>query len=492
METNEYEELPKENLVSLLTERDREIEKLQLLIIQANKSRFGKKSEKLSSDDRQGLLFSFEAPGPIAVETISVVPEHTRTVHKKGRKPLPDNLPRNRIEHPPEETVCSCCKEPLVKIGEDITEELDYSPATFVLNEHVRVRLACSRCKGNGVETSKLPETVQPLERARPGSGLLASIIINKYVDHLPLYRQEQMFLRAGIEIPRQRMCDRVMKVADLLYPLWKELKQEILLNPYVQADETTIKVQDPDKENEGLFTGYFWSLHKPPNLAYFEYFPSRAGEAAKELLKDFKGTIQTDLYAGYNKVLLPGEVIRIACLAHVRRKFIEVEKTAKSECTKVLELISRLYQNEAKWKNADSQERLNLRQQHSVPVLSELHEYLSMLQVRTLPKAPLMEAISYALIQWEQVKAIFSDGNYQLDNNAIERQIRLIALGRKNYLFAGSHDGARAAATFYSLLGTCKLNKVNQFTWLSDVISKLKTINRSNAKQLLPHIWKN
>lgn len=491
MESVPYTALPQEQLVTLLRDRDREIEKLHLLLIQANKRQFGVKSERQSSSALQETLFSFEAePAPVTPDTVEIAAHERRTT--RGRKPLPENLPRYRIEYKPDVTHCPCCDKELAFFDGEVTEELEYKPAELFVNEHVRLKGVCPDGCRFGVETGELPETVQPLSKRRPGPGLLTQICIAKFVDHIPLYRQEQAFLRQNVEIRRQRLCDWVHATAtEIMAPLWRALKAEALSASYVQADETEMKVQDSDKEGK-CHKGYFWAAHAvTEKLAFFEYHETRAGSAAQEVFRGFSGMLQTDLYAGYNKIILPDKVERIACLAHVRRKFIEVRPTAGSEVDTVIWMIGKLYSFEKKWSNAPPPKLLELRAQFSKPILAELHSYLSTLAARTLPQSALMKAISYALEQWSAIERILESGHFQLDNNAIERQIRPIAVGRKNYLFAGSHQGAQNAAVIYSLIATCKLNKVNVFTWMQDIITRVPSHPISRIGDLLPHRWK-
>jgi hypothetical protein len=303
------------------------------------------------------------------------------------------------------------------------------------------------------------------------------------------------MFLRDGITLSRKRMCDWTQRVVDEYFSLlWQELKAEVLSFPYVQADETSIKVRDLEvlKAEQKLFTGYFWAVHAPPDLAFFEYHPSRASESAKEVLKDFKGVVQTDAYAGYNAVVLPEEVSRLACLAHIRRKFIENRKLAPATADQIIRQIAKLYELEKKCRNLEPQERLAQRQQKAAPLFEDLYELMAESSKRLLPKHGLQEALRYALKQKTQMELYLSNGNYYIDNNAIERQIRPIALGRKNYLFAGSHDGASSAAVLYSLLATCKLCGVNPRNWMTDVLRRIPAHPRNQLADLLPQRWKN
>lgn len=477
-------------LIEVIDKLEREVERLQVHLVNINRKTFVKKNERQASSMQTGL-FSFE-PTPLeeseAEKTIDV-PAHKRTI-QRGRKPLPAALPRRREEYWPEQKTCTQCGTDLKKIGEEITEELEYVPAHFEVIEHAKIKCACPHCESEGVQTGVLPPSAQPLPGARPGVGLLTFILISKYVDHLPLYRLEQLFLRQGITIARQRMCDWLAGVQCFLEMLWRLLKTETLGAEYVQADETYTKVREIETSGQ-LLQGYFWGVHAPPKIAFFEYFDTRSGEAAKEVLDGFRGAVQTDAYAGYNPVLLPNAVQRIACMAHIRRKFIDTRGLGPVECDRVLRQITKLYALEAKWKDLPAAERHAKRQKLARPELEKLFVVLHELQSSLLPRHGLQDPIAYSLKQQDEMFRYLDDGRYQIDNNAIERQIRPIALGRKNYLFAGSHEGAKRAAIFYSLLATCKLNKINPAAWLTHVLKTMPTLPRNRYSELLPHRWK-
>lgn len=479
---------------SLLAEREKEIDKLHHLLIQARKNLFGRKSEKLTAVDQQEP-FSF-AQADLAIleettesESVSAieVPAHTRKVRTKSE--LPNDLERERIEYDLEDIHCPCCKREMAIIGEDKSEELEFVPAKFKVFEHIRIRRACGSCK-NGVYSPKLPPEVKPLERRRAGAGLLAQIVVSKYQDHLPLYRQEQIFQRNGVTVPRKVMCNWVEGVAELLIPLYQELKKELLQENYLQADETTIKVQDPEVKDR-LHTGYLWAMLGPPNRVLFHYAESRAQEVPRTLFKDFQGAIQTDAYAGYNPVFLPDKCQRIACMAHIRRKFIEAQATSKSAAGKILELIAELYKTEKNLKKATPEERHAQRKKKSFCVLKKLYRLIKTQRKSTLPQSPYAKALEYAYSQRYPMLNYLRNGSYELDNNLIENQMRPVALGRKNYLFAGSHDGAKRAAVIYTFLNTCKLNKINSLDWLRDVLKRVHTHPASRISELLPHNWK-
>lgn len=485
MTPNDYAQLDHDTLVQEIVRRDLEIQKLTNAIINANKARFGPKTETLSSIQ---CALSFELPPlpPSTSEGERQVLAHTRTV-TKGRKPLPENLVREEILYLPEATHCLCCKEELKKIGEYRTEELEKVPEQLKILVHIRPRMACATCKEAGVVVAKLPPSILPLEGARPGAGLLADIIVSKYVDHLPLHRQEQMYQRLGIELSRKRMSSWIGGVTDLVIPLYDALKSDILYQWYIQADETTFKIQDgvvPGK----CHTGYLWGLLGPPNKIWYHYAPGRAGAIPKELLKEYRGVVQTDAYAGYNPVFMPDGAKRIACLAHVRRKFIEIEKSAGKVAADILQRIAKIYHLEGDAKSPE--ELLRIRQHHTQKCCHELIEALEAHAARALPKSPLMKALSYALSQREEITRIFESGEYYLDNNAIERQMKQVAIGRKNYYFAGSHDGAHRAAVLYSLLGTCRLNNVNPWEWLRDVLTRISDPKGGTVTELLPYNW--
>jgi transposase len=469
-----------------LAERDREIAKLQNIIRLANKRAYGPKTEKLSPEQ---LALSFElspVQPELPLKEEVVVEKHTRTV-RRGRKELPDTLPREEIVYLPEETHCSCCNAELVQIGEHRTQELEKVPAQLKVIEHLRPKMACSKCKGAKVPVAPLPAGVLPIEGARPGPGLLADIAVSKYVDAIPLHRQEQMFVRIGIELSRKRMCDWLGGVVELLMPLYVALKREILRLLYLQLDETTLKVQDGETPN-ACHTGYLWGIHGPPRLIWYHYAQGRSGDVPRELLAGYEGVAQTDDYAGYNKVFVPEGCVRLACLAHIRRNFIEAQASAGSECARILKLISEVYRGEASAKTHEA--RFAVRQARTRPLLEELFVFLKACMLKSLPKSPFAQALSYAIKQETEVLRIMESGVYELDNNSIERQMKYIAIGRKNYYFAGSHEGARRAAVLYSLLGTCRLNKVNPWEWLSDVLVRVNVASEDTPVSLLPMNW--
>ena len=469
----------------IIAQKDAEISRLWNVVRELQRAVYGKKSEKRHFDSQDQLpLFSL----PLQQE--EQVPEIEVQSHKRehrSRKQLPSALPRERFIYEPQESSCTCCGRELSFIGEEVTEELCYQPAKLFIKEHVRIKKACSTCK-KGVVTGSLPVHIPLIEKSNIGISLLTHIIIAKYCDGLPLHRLTQIFARQGYEIPRQRLCDwighGVFFLEAIVRALWEELKKE----RYLQADETTIKVHD--KKNEGVcHTGYLWGMLGESGVV-FHYAPSRAGHVPKELLAGVTNLhLHTDAYAGYNQVFIPEEIYRIGCFAHVRRYFIKCEKTSPKEVQKILSLISKLYQIEKKSKQLQIEQRYQMRQRQAVTVLKTLHKVLKEYSLSLLPKHPLQEAISYTLKQWKELCRYTEDGVFHIDNNAIERQMRPIAVGRKAWLFAGSHVGARRAAVLFSLINTCKIHKINPQQYIADVL--MQRACGVKAENLTPLIWK-
>jgi transposase len=398
-------------------------EDLWSLIANLRKHIFGKRSEKLSADnDRQGLLFpEDEATAPLEVVEEREVKAHKRV--KRTRRGLPEDLPSERREYEPEDKTCAYCGTEKAKIGEEITKELEYIPARFCVIEHVKIKRACSKCK-DGVVTGKLPAGTQLISGSQVGVGLLSHILLSKYADHLPLNRQEVIFQRYGIDIPKQRMSDWIGMISErYLMPIAQALRKEILKSNYIKADETSLKIKDVDKK------GWLWGMLSKEGDLFFDYNLSRSGETALDLFKiseteQYEGFVQTDLYAGYNKVFLPEKTKRVGCWAHARRKFLEVRELSKKDCDVVLKAISQLYKIE----------RSGTRDKHSRAVIDKLKIFLLDMNEKVLPKSKLKNAISYILVQWDALTLFLDYPELKLDNNAIERQIRPIAVGRHNW----------------------------------------------------------
>lgn len=488
-----YENYTKEQFVGEITFLKKDNHNLQseLSLVKAELAQikrmiFGSKSERFvpAHPDQQQLLFTELPQGEIEVKQEQV--SYTRnkvTVNEnkhKGRLPLPKHLPR--IEHvlePKENT------EGLKCIGKEITEELEYTPGKFFVNQYIRPKYAPK--DKQGIFIADLPS--RPIEKGIAGPGLLASILIEKFVDHLPLHRQIQRFKRENINIAPSTIGDWVKYSSELLSPLYDELKKQVLSCGYVMADETPIKVLDKDNEN-GIHQGYYWvyrAAHE--NLVVFDYRQGRGREGPREILKNYKGFLQTDGYNVYDEFDNKQGITLIHCMAHARRYFEQALDNDKARAEHFLSQVQLLYATEKKARpeNYSYQERMTLRQQESLPVLNELHQWLKDNVIQVLPKSPIGKAVAYALSRWEKLCTYALNGQLEIDNNPVENAIRPVALGRKNYLFSGSHEAAQRSAMIYSLFATCKANGIEPYNWLKETLTKLPDHKANRLFELLP-----
>ncbi len=464
------------------------------------KQAFGRKSEKLHTVNSDQMVLSlFEEDVPIPGiknsddNTISTEPvAKTAASTRKGRKPIPDSLPAEEVCVEPKESelTCSCCGKNMVKIGQEESKSLEYVPAYFKVIKRIRPKYAC-RCGEGGFVIADTPS--RPIEKSIAESSLLAYVTVGKYVDHLPLYRQSQIFGRYDVEISRSTMDGWLKKIHLLLDPVYDVMKKQTLSSEYLQMDETRIKVLKDSNttKKKGAHLGWFWPFTDGKQVL-FEYDPGRNKEVPSEILSEFTGTLQTDGFASYNKVVKDNNITRVGCWAHVRRKFfdaLEHDKRAQVFLTE----IGKLYAVEKRAHEAcsDFEQRRGFRQKHSLPVLENIRQLLENYALSTLPKLPLGKAITYAKNQWDTLTTYCENGIVQIDNNRIENLIRPVALGRKNWLFAGSPDGARRAALFYSLLGSCKIKGINPFEYLTDVLDRINDTKLSELDQLTPMNWK-
>lgn len=371
------------------------------------------------------------------------------------------------------------------KIGEEVTEILEYNPAKLFVRRIVRPKY--SQPGKDGISIAELPTLPLPKSNASP--GLLAQILVSKFVDHLPFYRQINIFKRQQVTLSSSTIGGWFNGACDLLEPLYKTLEKKVMAADYVQADESPLRVQDSHKQN-ATHTGYQWLYHAPQEkLVLFQYSPGRARGAPEEALHDFNGTLQTDGYSAYNDLKTEGKITLAACMAHARRKFEKALDNDKARAEQVLGLMQQLYHIEAqaREKAMDTSQRKNLRQQEAVPLLQELEAWLADNLHRVAPKSSIGQAISYTINLWPRLKLYAEDGKLEIDNNLIENQVRPLAQGRKNYLFAGSHKAAQRAAILYSLLGTCKRNGVEPLQWLTHTLSVIPDHKANKLEELLP-----
>jgi transposase len=487
--TTDFITIPKSEYDSLKSELlyyKNEIEKLKRLI-------FGQKSERfVSSNDPAQLTMGFEVEQNSNVETKQETETLTYTRKKNGiseknghaRLALPAHLPRIEITIEPEGDLTGA-----KKIGENITEILDYIPGKLIVKKFIRPKYLLPEDKG--IITGILPSL--PIPKGNAGSGLLAHLFISKFVDHLPFYRQVQMLKRQDVVISESTINDWFRETCKLLNPLYEKAKEKILKSTYLMVDETPISVKTSEKEG-AMHKGYHWVYFSPKDqLVYFDYQKSRARAGPVEFLEDYHGTIQTDGYSAYDIFDKSPHITLLSCMAHARRKFDEALKNDKERAEYALIQFQKLYkiEREAKEKGLSYEDRKIQRETEAVPVLYEFETWMKEQLYVILPKSLVGQAINYTLGLWPRLKRYIDNGLYEIDNNLVENSIRPVALGRKNYLFAGSHEGAERAAMMYSFLGTCKKNSIEPFSWLKDIITRIPDCKYSKLDLLLPQNWK-
>jgi transposase len=400
-----------------------------------------------------------------------------------GRHKLPEHLERReQIIEPAEDT------NGLKRIGEEVTEELDFEPGKLFVNRYVRPKYA----KPNNAGVLIAPMIDRPFAKSIAGPGLPAQVIISKYVDHTPLHRQNEQFKREGISIPSSTFADMVTDACNLITPLYGASKKIILQSSYLHADETPIKVLDRDKKGT-THRGYYWVYHNSiERLVLFDYRTGRGQEGPLEILKDFKGHLQTDGYVVYDVFKNKDDVTVMHCMAHARRMFYESQDSDKERAEYALAQIGKLYaiERKATGLSLDQTGRLELRREQAVPILNQLGVWMKEQYLMVLPKSPIGKALGYSIQRWNELMVYASDGKLNIDNNPVENSIRPVAIGRKNYLFAGSHEAAQRSAMLYSLLGTAKLHDINPFIWLRDILQRIGNHPINRIEELLPQNW--
>jgi transposase len=460
-----------------------ELEQLKRMI-------FGAKSERFTAAPSDPNQLELDLGLAVGIAWEEARKEESKPVKAKrpdAKKPvrqaIPDKFPRNVIVIKPEEDITG-----MDHIGDEVTEELEYTPGTLVVNQYRRPKYAAKAADG----TTRIvcaPLHSRPIEKGIPGPGLLAKVIIDKYTDHLPLHRQSQRFAREGVDIPLSTMADWIAKCCLLLEPLYDKLRQMILASGYVQADETPIKVLDSDKKG-AAHQGYHWTYQSPgEGLVLFDYRPGRSRSGPAYILRNYKGWLQTDGYSAYDDFEKREGIFLVGCLAHVRRYFEKALDYDKPNAGWVLGRIRELYavERQARENGLGHEARKALRGEMALPVINELGTWLRDNYKVFLPKSPMGEAVNYFLGRFNYVARYLQDGQLEIDNNLAENAIRPIAIGRKNYMFAGSHEGARRAAMLYSFLGTCKRNGIEPFTWLRGTLTKIQDHPVNRIGELLP-----
>lgn len=484
-----------------MRDKDREILNLKCQLESLKRRLFGRRSEKI--DPHQLALFEDltrqleEAQAEQAAEQASQEkPKNNGQTKGHGRRPLPADLPRERVEIPPkaEDLHCPNCHRDKVKIGEEVTEELDYVPASFIVRQYVRPKYACKGCE-EGVVIADLPP--RPIPKGIPGPGLLAHVLTSKYCDHAPLNRQFGIFRRHQVDLAVSTMCDWVRDMADLLLPIVLEIKQQILQSHRINTDDTAVLVQGLSGQPSSK--GYLWVYIGDGISVVFDFTESHSRDGPLNVLRHYSGYVQADAHSSYNALFEADENgqesprIEVGCWAHTRRKFYDARLDDRRRCTEMLALIGRLYdvEREAKKMELNPADRLALRRERSVPILDDIRSRLEPWSIELLPKNPVAQAVQYARNQWKALNRFLEDGRLPLDNNISERMLRMAAVGRKNYLFFGSDAGGHRAAVIYSLVASCKLIGIDPFEYLRDVIARTCDPQFNNFADLTPARWK-
>ncbi len=475
-----------------LQSRDTEIESLKLLVLKLKRMQFGRKSEKLDKQIEQLelRLEDLEASQPRRLQPEPSAAAISPAASKPARRPLPEQLPRESRTYTPKHASCPDCGGRLRMLGEDVCEILEYVPARFKVIRQVRPKLSCAGCE----RILQEPAPSRPVERSLAGPGLLAHVLVAKYGDHLPLYRQSEMYAREGIDLDRSTLAGWVGGASGVLAPLVEALRRYVLDTGKLHGDDTPVPVLAPG--NGRTKTARLWTYVRDDRPAgdtaapavWFAYSPDRKGDHPQQHLSGFHGTLQADGYAGFNRLYEEGRIQEAACWAHVRRKFYDLEQAhASPVAAEALERIGQLYGIEKEIRGRSPDERRQVRQSRARPLLDSMHEWLQETLAKLSRKSAVASAIAYALGRWTALLRYCDDGRLEIDNNAAERALRAVALGRKNYLFAGSNSGGQRAAAIYSLVGSAKLNGLDPEAYLRQVLDRIADHPINRIAGLLP-----
>jgi transposase len=463
---------------------------------------YGPRSERF--DPTELLLFGVNLAEQIPVDEAVVEAECgqkllTRRInhHPHGRRKLPDHLPRIEVIHDltDEQKKCPCCGEVRGCIGSETSEQLEYVPASLKVLKHVRRKYACKTCNGGCVQCDCKPQieiaakTPQPIEKGLPGPGLLAYVITSKLGDHLPLYRLERIFDRHGVDIARSTMCAWMLAAGELLKPLVGLMIDRVKKSRVIHTDETRVPVQAEGQCKSGRIWTYIGDEANP--YVVYDYTPDRTRAGPQRFLDDYKGYLQADAYGGYDGIYTRGHVIEVACWAHARRKFFDAKETDGRRAAEMLAIVRDLYAVEDEAKGPDHDARRELRQQKSVPILAKIKAWLDNERPLVLPRSPMAAAITYTLNQWDALNRYVEQGFLNIDNNAAERALKRVAIGRKNWLFAGHDEAGVSHARLYTLIAGAERHGIDPQKYLTSVLAKIGQTKLSELGQFLPDAWK-
>ena len=456
--------------------------------------KFAAQSERFSAEQRSLLQESLDEDLQAVSDEIEQLQSDDAAQPKAKQQPkrqvLPANLPRTDIHHEPDSTTCKTpgCGCQLKRIGEDVAEKLDYVPGVFSVERHIQGKWACTQCES----LSQAPVDAHVIDKGIPTTGLLAQVLVAKFADHLPLYRQEAIFGRAGLAIPRSTLGSWVGSCGVQLQPLVDALKAQILSHSVVHADETPVQMLKPGngKTHRAYLWAYAAGAFEETKAVVYDFCDSRAGENANVFLGDWRGSLVCDDFSGYKQLMAQG-VTEVGCLAHARRKFFDLYASNKSQIAhSALEQIARIYDVEREIKELPPDERQRIRQKRSKPLLDALHQWMVLHRQKITDGSATAKALDYSLRRWGALTRFVTDGQLPIDNNHIENQIRPIAIGRNNWLFAGSLRAGKRGAAVMSLIQSAKLNGHDPYAYLKDVLNRLPTQRNSMIGELLPHRW--
>jgi transposase len=490
-------------LLGVVEEKDRLLERVQHQLKQLLRHRYGQKREHIDENQlflfaaqivaaRQSSALSALSESPVAGSAASTPTKETKKHDGYGRKPLPASLERRRVVFDLDKSQRQClhCQTEMRRIGEDISERLEFVPASLYVIEEVRPKYACPK----GCAMATAPKPAVPIEKGLPGPGLLAQVVVSKYSDHLPLNRLENIFQRQGVELSRKTMCDWMSACAEVAGPLWERMKQVVLASKVVQTDDTPVPVLDAELTHtrKGRLWTYVGDRHHP--YIVYDYTGNRCREGPEEFLQGYRGYVQADAYPGYDALFKnrSTDLTEVACWAHSRRKYYEAQTSDICRATVVMAYVSLLYDVEREARNGRlcAAERLALRQAKAHPVLDDIKIYLEAERPKVLPKSAIGNAIDYTLKNWDALVRYCEDGDLEIDNNGAERSLRHIVVGRNNWLFYGSDNGGRTGAILTSLVATCKRMHIEPFAYLRDLFTRISAHPHHQLDDFLPDRW--